>query len=153
MVANVNLDMPLLTYDFKNVMAFGAEHSTLKGTVERALGKRGMSLIADPWPHLGLFTRSDHYMFVRQGVPSIFLATGMGSFKPGEVPSKLWNDFLGTRYHQPNDDMTQPINFDAAARFAQVNYDIAMEIANAKARPAWNKGDFFGDTFNKQGGK
>lgn len=149
MVANVNLDMPLLTYDFKNMMAFGAEHSSLKGTVERVLRRKNMALIADPWPHLGLFTRSDHYMFVRQGVPSIFLATGMASFKTGEQPSRLWDEFLGTRYHQPNDDMTQALNFDAAARFAQVNYDIAMEIANAPRKPTWNKGDFFGDTFGK----
>lgn len=149
MVANVNLDMPLLVFDFNNVMAFGAQHSTLKGTAARALQKMGMDLIADPWPELGLFTRSDHYMFVRQGIPSIFLATGMGSGTKGEEPARLWSEFLATRYHQPNDDLTQAINYDAAARFAQLNYNIAREIADAPARPAWNKDDFFGDTFAK----
>lgn len=148
-VANVNLDMPLLVYDFNNVMAFGAEHSTLKGTATRALQKMGMSLIPDPWPEMGLFTRSDHYMFVRQGIPSIFLATGMGSARKDENPGKLWNEFLTRRYHQPNDDLTQPINYDAAARFAQLNYNIAREIADAPVRPSWNKDDFFGDTFSK----
>nr|WP_229496540.1 M28 family metallopeptidase [Massilia polaris] len=148
-VANVNLDMPLLVYDFNNVMAFGAEHSTLKGTATRALKKMGMDLIPDPWPEMGLFTRSDHYMFVRQGIPSIFLATGMGSARKDENPGKLWNEFLTKRYHQPNDDLTQPINYDAAARFAQLNYNIAREIADAPVRPAWNKDDFFGDTFSK----
>lgn len=148
-VANVNLDMPLLVYDFNNVMAFGAEHSTLKGTATRALKKMGMDLIADPWPEMGLFTRSDHYMFVRQGIPSIFLATGMGSARKDENPGKLWNEFLTKRYHQPSDDLAQPINYDAAARFAQLNYMIAREIADAPARPAWNKDDFFGDTFSK----
>lgn len=148
-VANVNLDMPLLVYDFNNVMAFGAEHSTLKDTATRALKKMGMDLIPDPWPEMGLFTRSDHYMFVRQGIPSIFLATGMGSAREDENPAKLWNEFLSSRYHQPNDDLAQPINYDAAARFAQLNYNIAREIADAPVRPAWNKGDFFGDTFSK----
>lgn len=148
-VANVNLDMPLLVYDFNNVMAFGAEHSTLKGTATRALKKMGMDLIPDPWPEMGLFTRSDHYMFVRQGIPSIFLATGMGSAREDENPAKLWNEFLTSRYHQPNDDLAQPINYDAAARFAQLNYNIAREIADAPVRPAWNKDDFFGDTFSK----
>ncbi|MGZ8291441.1 MAG: M28 family metallopeptidase [Telluria sp.] len=146
-VANVNLDMPLLVYDFNNVMAFGAQHSTLKGTTTRALEKMGMTLIPDPWPEMGLFTRSDHYMFVRQGIPSIFLATGMGSANKDENPAKLWGDFLSKRYHQPNDDLTQPINWDAAARFAQLNYNIALEIADTPERPAWNKNDFFGDTF------
>jgi Zn-dependent M28 family amino/carboxypeptidase len=149
MVANVNLDMPMLTYDFKNVMAFGAEHSSLKGTTTAALAKLGLGLIADPWPEQGLFTRSDHYMFVKQGVPAIFLATGMGSFKDSENPGKVWGEFFGKHYHQPSDDMNLPFNFDAAARFAQLNYMIALEIANAPHKPTWNKGDFFGDTFKK----
>ena len=148
-VANVNLDMPLLTFDFKNVMAFGAQHSSLQGNVARALKAMGLELIADPWPEKGLFTRSDHYNFVKQGIPSIFLATGTGSFKPGEDGGKLWQEFLGKHYHEPSDDLTLPFNFDAAARFVQVNYNIGLEIANAKQRPTWNKGDFFGDTFKK----
>ena len=148
-VANVNLDMPLLTFDFKNVMAFGAEHSSLKGNLTRALKPMNLELIPDPWPEQGLFTRSDHYIFVRQGIPSIFLATGMASFQKGEDGAKQWEHFLSTNYHQPTDDMKLPFNFDAAARFAQLNYNIALEIANAAEKPTWNKGDFFGDTFRK----
>jgi Zn-dependent M28 family amino/carboxypeptidase len=148
-VANVNLDMPLLTFDFKNVMAFGAEHSSLKGNLTRALKPMNLELIPDPWPEQGLFTRSDHYMFVRQGIPSIFLATGMASFQKGEDGAKQWEHFLSTNYHQPTDDLKLPFNFDAAARFAQLNYNIALEIANAADKPTWNKGDFFGDTFRK----
>ena len=148
-VANVNLDMPLLTFDFKNVIAFGAEHSSLKGNAARGLEKMGLSLMADPWPAQGIFTRSDHYSFVRQGVPSIFLVTGFGSFNPAENGEKAWREFLGKHYHQPSDELTLPFNFSAAARFAQLNYNIALEIANAKERPTWNRGDFFGDTFKK----
>ena len=152
-VANVNLDMPLLTYDFKNVMAFGAEHSSLKGAAASALAKLGLGLIPDPWPEQGIFTRSDHYMFVKQGVPAIFLATGMGSFKKDEEPAKLWGAFFARHYHQPSDDLKLPFNFDAAARFAQLNYMIALEIADTPQKPAWNKGDFFGDTFSKPAAK
>ena len=147
MVANINLDMPLLTFDFKNVVAFGAQHSSLKHSTERALKSIGLGLIADPWPEQGLFTRSDHYSFVRQGVPSIFLATGMASFKKDEEAPKMWDEFLGKHYHKPSDDLSLPFNFEAAARFAQVNYSIGREIADAKNRPTWNKGNFFGDTF------
>ncbi len=149
MVANVNLDMPLLTFDFKNVIAFGAEHSTLKSHTTRALAKMGMTLMPDPWPALGIFTRSDHYSFVRQGVPAIFLVTGFASFKPQENGEKMWEQFQGRHYHQPSDDLQLPFNFEAAARFAQLNYNIALEIANARERPSWNRGDFFGDTFKK----
>lgn len=149
-VSDVNLDMPLLTYDFKNMVAFGAEHSSLKGLASTALKKMGLELIADPWPEQGLFTRSDHYTFVRQGIPSVFLVTGMGSFNKNEQPSAIWEGFLHNNYHQVSDDLSQPFNWVAAARFAQANFQIGMEIANAKNRPTWNTGDFFGDTFSKR---
>ena len=148
-VANVNLDMPLLTYDFNNVVAFGAEHSSLKAATAAAMRKMNLELMPDPWPEQGLFTRSDHYMFVRQGIPSIFLATGLGSFNKNENPAALWQEFLAKYYHQPSDDMGLPLNFDAAARFAQANFNIGLELANDAQRPSLNKGDFFGDLFRK----
>jgi hypothetical protein len=148
-VANVNLDMPLLTSNFNSVVAFGADHSSLNAPLAAAAGQMGLKLQADPWPAMGLFTRSDHYMFVRQGIPSVFLVTGTGSFDAKENAADLWKTFLATHYHQPSDDLQLPFNWDAAVRFAEVNYRIGLEIANAPARPTWNKGDFFGDTFSR----
>jgi Zn-dependent M28 family amino/carboxypeptidase len=149
MVANVNLDMPMLSYDFSQVIAFGADHSTLAGPVARAAALAGVALQPDPWPEQGIFTRSDHYMFVRQGIPSVMVATGLKSFKAGEDPAAVWGKFFATHYHEPSDDMALPFNWDAAERFAQLNYLIALEIANADERPRWKKGDFFGETFSK----
>ena len=140
--ADVNLDMPVLLYDFQDVIAFGAERSTIGDAVGRAAGRVGISLSADPMPEEGLFTRSDHYRFVEQGIPSVFLMTG---FKNGG--EKGFKDFLATNYHHPGDDLNQPINYTAAARFALVNYEIARELANAPTRPTWKSGDFFGDLF------
>jgi len=148
-VADVNLDMPLLTYDFSSVVPIGAEHSSLKDNVARATRQLGLTVQPDPEPEQTVFVRSDHYSFVKEGVPSISLDTGRSSFNKSEDANKVWDDFLEHHYHQPNDDMQQPFNFTAAARFAQLNYNIAADIANAKSRPTWNKGDFFGNLFKK----
>ncbi|MBO9710844.1 MAG: M20/M25/M40 family metallo-hydrolase [Caulobacter sp.] len=145
LAADVNLDMPVLLYDFQDVIAFGADRSSIGPAVARAAGRVGVGLSDDPMPEEGLFTRSDHYRFVEQGVPSVFLMTG---FKNGG--EKAFRDFLATHYHKPNDDLNQPIDYNAAARFALVNYEIARELADAPARPSWNQYDFFGDLF---GGK
>jgi hypothetical protein len=56
-------------------------------------------------------------------------------------------DWFKNRYHQPGDDMSQPLDFDAAARFATDLYKIARSIAQQEQRPKWNKGDFFGARF------
>lgn len=106
-------------------------------------------MIPDPIPEQGIFTRSDHYMFVKQGVPSIYLWTGNTSFNDAEDATKIRTDFLQTHYHQVSDDLNLPINYDAAARFVQMNFQLALEIANSPIKPAWNEGDFFGDTFKK----
>lgn len=143
--ADVNLDMPILLYDFQDVVAFGADRSSIGPAVARATGRVGVALSPDPLPEEGLFTRSDHYRFVEQGIPSVFLMTG---FKNGG--EKGFKDFLATHYHKPSDDLSQPINYQAAARFALVNYEIARELANAPARPTWNRGDFFGNLFGKK---
>lgn len=141
-VGNVDLDMPLLLYRFTDVTAFGADHSTLGPIVRQAVAPMGLALSPDPMPAEGIFTRSDHYMFVKQGVPAVFLATGYAN--GGE---KAWGAFLSGNYHHPGDDMNQPIDWVAGARFAEANYRIMRAMADADAPPLWYRGDFFGDTF------
>ncbi len=136
--ANVNLDMPVLTYPFEDVIAFGAEHSNLQGHAAAAAETVGATLSPDPMPEQGLFTRSDHYEFVRRGAPSVFIMTGFASSDPEADEGAAWNVFLSTRYHQPNDDFTQPVLFDQGARFATINLDLIRRIANAEESPAWN---------------
>ena len=142
LVANVNLDMPILLYDFTDVVAFGAERSTIGPAVRRAAESMGVKLSPDPLPDEGLFTRSDHYRFVEAGIPSTFLMTGFAN--GGEAK---FTEFLAKRYHMPNDDLNQGIDFAAGAKFAKINYRIARELADGKERPRWNEGDFFGGKF------
>ena len=138
----VDLDMPLLLYDFTDVIAFGAEHSTLARTVARAAGKMNVKLSPDPMPEQSIFTRSDHYQFVRQGVPAVFLATGFAN-----GGAETWAAFLDGAYHHVHDDLTQKIDWRAGARFAELNYLISRELADADRRPLWYRGDYFGNLF------
>ena len=136
----VNLDMPILTYDFSDVIAFGAEHSTLGPLVQRAAAQMNVRLSPDPLPHEGLFTRSDHYEFVRVGVPSVFLMTGFAGDGRDHFTA-----FLEDVYHSPQDDLALPFDWNAGARFAQLNYLIAREIADAPDAPLWYADSFFSD--------
>jgi hypothetical protein len=137
-VGVVNLDMPVLLYDFTDVIAFGSTHSTLGPMVQRAASGAGVALAADPLPQEGLFTRSDHYKFVREGVPGVFLMTGFGN-----GGDKQFTGFLSTHYHKVTDDLKLPIDWKAGAKFARINYAIAKEIADAPEAPKWNADSFF----------
>jgi Zn-dependent M28 family amino/carboxypeptidase len=149
-IANVNLDMPILTYEFADVIAFGANHSSMKESVETATEKVGITLSEDPWPEQNLFTRSDHYSFVKQGIPAVFLVPGLQSKDPEIDGSKVFSTFLSTHYHRPSDDMSQPFKWNAANTFTEVNFQIGLTLANQAERPTWNEGDFFGETFGKK---
>jgi hypothetical protein len=141
-VAAVDLDMPLLLYDFTDVVAFGADHSTVARTVAQAARGMGIAVGLDPMPEQTIFVRSDHYQFVRGGVPAILLFTGYANGGKAK-----WDEFFARVYHRPNDDLSQPINWNAGARYARLNYEISRILADADQRPLWYRGDYFGDRF------
>ncbi len=145
-VGLVDLDMPLLLYPFTDVTAFGADHSTIGSVVAEAGRSMGISVAPDPMPQEAIFTRSDHYMFVRKGVPAVLLMTGHAN--GGKA---IWEAYLGKTYHSPQDDLSQKIDWDAGARYALLNYRISRAMADAPQRPMWLQGDYFGDLYDPQG--
>jgi hypothetical protein len=46
-------------------------------------------------------------------------------------------------YHKPNDDLKQPVDLEAAARFNRVILGLLQRVANDSTRPSWNDGSFF----------
>lgn len=149
LVANVNLDMPLLLFPVADVIAFGVEHSSLAGPVEAALGLEGFVMTPDPMPEEVIFVRSDQYSFVRQGVPAVYLKPGYQSSDPEIDGTAITVEHRKTHYHRPSDDSTRPVDWDSALRFARANVRIGVAIAAEDKRPTWNEGDFFGDMFGR----
>ena len=153
MAAAINIDMPVLLHDFKDVVALGAEHSTLGAVVERAARRLGLQTSPDPMPEQSRFTRSDQYSFVRRGIPALILGPGGASFKRGEDGNALISDFRRQRYHQPGDDLGQAFHWPAAQRFAQLQWELVRELGQQAERPRWLPGDFFGELYGRQDGR
>jgi Zn-dependent M28 family amino/carboxypeptidase len=142
--------MPLLLFPLSDIIAFGAEHSSLESVIEEAIGREGFTLTPDPMPEEVIFIRSDQYSFVKQGVPSAFLVPGFTAADPDIEGEKLWREFLQTHYHQPSDDLTRPVDWPSAVRFARANVRIGYAVAQDEERPTWNEGDFFGEKFGNR---
>ncbi|MEI9850451.1 MAG: M20/M25/M40 family metallo-hydrolase [Sphingomonas sp.] len=141
-VGVVNLDMPVLLYDFHDVVAFAPSirpwgRSSRAPRAERASRSRPIRC-----RRRICSSRSDHYSFVRAGVPSVFLVTG---FENGG--KEAFEKFLATTYHQVGDDIGQPFDWQAGAKFARINYLIAREIADGDEPPRWYQGNPYGDRF------
>jgi Zn-dependent M28 family amino/carboxypeptidase len=147
-VANVNLDMPILTYKFEDVVVYGADRTSIGPVVARVAGAMGVALTPDPAPQEASFVRSDHYSFVKAGIPAVSLETGPKG--PGDAAIA---EFVSKHYHQPSDDMSLPIDWSAGVRFVQLNYGITRALADGDQRPSWNKGDYFGLLYGGYGAK
>ncbi|MEL6244446.1 MAG: M28 family metallopeptidase [Pseudomonadota bacterium] len=141
-VANVNLDMPVLTYEFTDLIVFGAARSTIADLAESAAAELDVTLSPDPFPEQGIFTRSDHFRFVEAGIPSVYLIPGFENGGEAEAIRHRTQN-----YHRPSDDMSNSIDFDAAAKFSTIKARITEALANADERPLWKKDDFFAVQF------
>ena len=147
LVANVNIDMPYLGFPVADLVAFGAEHSTLYDAVRRATEDTGLALTPDPLPEEVRFVRSDQFSFVKEGIPAVALKPGSQSFDPAVDGDAMLADFLRSHYHRASDDLDLPFDSAAAQRFARTALLLGLNVADDDARPRWNEGDFFGDTF------
>lgn len=146
MVANVNIDMPILRSEFNNFLALGADHSNLGVIAEAAVARAGNELVPDPAPERNLFVRSDQYSFIRNGIPALALKTGPGSPNPDDDEGQGDARFRSTDYHQPGDEVDYitidgeeaTVLFDQGEMFARINYELIDGIANSDVKPAWN---------------
>jgi hypothetical protein len=149
-VANINMDMPVILTELLDVVSIGVDHSSLQKQVSQAAEDIGFLLSPDPAPEEVVFVRSDQFAFVRQGIPAVYLAGGVVAKDPKIDGKKLLEVFLHTHYHQPSDDLTQPIHYQTAAKMAMLNARIGQLVADDPYRPRWNLGDFLGQKFAGQ---
>jgi hypothetical protein len=150
-VANVNMDEDQMLWPLQDIVAFGAEHSSLDAVVRKAAERAHLGVSPDPMPEEVVFIRSDQYSFVKQGIPAVFPVPGFKSNDPKINPEAIFKKWEAERYHEPGDDMEQPgLLFEEAAKYGRVVFLCGDLIANDAQRPQWNKGDFFGDRYGKK---
>ncbi len=110
------------------------DDTTLGATARAVAAPMGIRIQPDPEPERGLLRRADHYPFLRIGVPAIGFIFG---YTPGTDAERRYREWYQVRYHRPQDDLTQPVDFDAATKFNTFFYALATAIANDPQRPAF----------------
>ena len=147
--ANFNIDMPVLLAPVRDVIGYGAAHSSLGAHLARAAVRQGFTVSEDPKPEEVIFVRSDQYAFIRAGVPALYVKSGTNGPAGGPDLAALETDFRKNRYHQPSDDLSQPIDWPSAAAISRLTTDLIRAVADDPAAPQWNPGDFFGSRFGR----
>jgi Zn-dependent M28 family amino/carboxypeptidase len=150
-VADLAIDMPFFFHPVLDIVPYGAQHSSLNQQVEKTAKILGLGISPDPFPEQVVFIRSDHFSFIKKGIPALFIKSGFKTI-PSDTIDRSKSDvgWRSTIYHTPQDDMSQPFDFDAAATHVKVNYLIGYYVAQDSKSPDWNVGDFFGGKFGKK---
>jgi len=135
--ADLNLDgMGTEVYGpVKVLVGYGAEHSSLGNLMNEVAAASGLKVIPDPMPEEKSFYRSDHYFFVKKGVPGIMiLGAPDGSVQSWTDRLKKWEK---TDYHQPTDIVRPEWDWSGPRTVASVMLVMGIRAANDEAMPAW----------------
>jgi hypothetical protein len=135
--ADLNLDgMGTEVYGpVKVLVGYGAEHSSLGSLLNEVAAASGLKVIPDPMPEEKSFYRSDHYFFVKKGVPGIMiLGAPDGSVQSWTDRLKKWEK---TDYHQPTDIVRPEWDWSGPRTVAGVMLVMGLRAANDEAMPAW----------------
>jgi Zn-dependent M28 family amino/carboxypeptidase len=149
-VANINMDMFTMLFQVGDVIALGAEHSTLGDYAPEAAKQADFTISPDPLPEEVRFIRSDQYSFVKHGIPAITFKAGSKALNPAIDGDKLTREWLRNVYHTVHDNPDQQLDYYSGARWADLNFSVGLAVANAPDVPHWKPGDFFGGMFGKR---
>ncbi len=137
MVADINLDQLRPLFPLKLLTMLALDDSSLGDTARAVAEPMGIGIQSDPEPDRNLLRRSDHFNFIQIGVPATGFIFGYDKGSPEEVIYRRW---YADRYHSPSDDLKQPWNPEAAAKFNLFFRRLVEAVANADARPEWKPG-------------
>jgi len=142
--AVLNIDMPVALYPLASLYAAGQSQSSLGAFADQIAKRYDLRLDSDTGSEADTFLRSDHYAFAKRGIPALYLNIGVMT-SPGSQDNAqdLRKAFFEKHYHQPSDDMDLPINWQAAARFADVHVEMLRALADPDLVATWNANSLF----------
>lgn len=149
LIANLNLDMPVLAVATDDVGVAGSALSDLSQPLRETARELDVSLSADPLPQYAMFQRSDQHAFARAGIPALYLFGGVDASDWREDARAGFVRFLGERYHDVDDSPDQAIHWPDAERLARLVAGTGARVADAPRRPAWVASAGYGGTVTR----
>ena len=109
----------------EDLAVLGYRKSSLDSILQEAAASQGLRIIADQQPKMGLFYRSDHWSFVRCGVPGCWFFFGQSFIgRPANYYEEVIGRYIKTEYHKPAD--TYKSHWSMEGLLSQVEYTLAV---------------------------
>jgi len=111
----------------RDVVILGGGETALDDYFVAAAAAQGRTIFFDDDNSDGWFFRSDHYNFVKKGVPALVVENGLQPVDPGKVdkyPMSYW-------YHQPRDEYRDDWDLSGTMANIYLMYSVGLSLANA----------------------
>ena len=143
-VAVVNVDVLNYIGPTRDITVVGYGASELDEFVDHAAVAHGRQVKPDQRPEAGVYYRSDHFNFAKQGVPALYPNMGRDLVEGGrERGLELARNYNSERYHQATDEYSRDQDWRGGAADLKLYFDIGLAIANSRAWPNWVEGNEF----------
>ena len=117
----------------RDVVVLGGGKCELDRYITACAGAQGRYVVFNEDNSDGWFFRSDHFNFVKRGVPAVVIEYGtdlVDPSHPNKYPRSLW-------YHKPSDEYREDWVFDGTVAHVNMMFGVGLSVANAESRPAW----------------
>lgn len=143
-VAVLTLDQGNVWGPTRDIVAVGAELSSLSEWVLAAARAESLQVVADPNPQLGALYRSDQLPFATAGVPVALLQPGPTYVeRDGGWGREQWKAYLSDRYHRPSDGVRPDFDYRGLVQQARVLTHLIWSLAESAEYPVWRPGAEF----------
>jgi len=143
-VAVMNMDGLNVFGPMKDVTVIGYGNSELDDYVVAAARRKRRKVRPDPEPEKGSFYRSDHFSFAREGVPALYLDSGIDHKKHGEAWTREQMDkYTAERYHKVSDEFDPAWDLSGAVDDLRLLFTIGHRLSRRKVFPNWREGNEF----------
>jgi len=143
-VANINMDGLNCYGRTKDVVSIGEGFSTLDAILAKEAGNQSRVVKPDPEPEKGYYYRSDHFSFVRQGVPALYAESGVDYVdRPSGWGRQRRDEYTANDYHKPSDEIKEDWDLSGGVEDVQLYLRVAWALSQAGEWPEWNEGTEF----------
>jgi Zn-dependent M28 family amino/carboxypeptidase len=141
---NVNIDSMNTYGRTRDVVSIGKGFSTLDAVLERQAAVQGRRVEPDPEPEKGFYFRSDHFSFVKQGVPALYAESGIDyAGRPAGWGKARRDRYTAEQYHKPADEIGDDWDLAGMVDDLALYMRVVTDVSQSKAWPEWNPGSEF----------
>ena len=133
-VCNINYESTPVWERSRDIMAVGAEYSTLDDIVQRIAGARGLGYSYFSLYDQGFFYRADQFSFARRGIPAIWISGGE-EYEGGV--NHLREFFKGGAYHTVDDEVDPGWPLESTIQTIEAAADLVMYLNRHTPELRW----------------